>query len=226
MSYYILPKNHNIIDITPKDSSSNDMSLYISHSLYNYYADINLKILGICTDENDYACNAHNQLIRVVNPYEYVFSKVPGSNFSVSKLKPASNLFYDFLEVATTLNIFDSYKSETIRTLHITQNHCDTIECFEILRENYNDTIKHYDEINDETIKSIADEKFHFLFIETKTMNLNAYMYSFIESLMVILRNQITHGCCVIKISHVFYKPIIDVLFILSSLFEIGRAHV
>lgn len=220
MSYYILPKNHNNIDIMPKDSTCSNTSLYVSHSLYNYYADINLKILGICTDDNDYACNAHNELIKLVHPYEYVFSKVPGSNFSVSKLKPASNLFYDFLEVATTLGVFDTYKTDTIRTLHITPNHCDTIECFEILRESYSDTIKYHDEINDETIKSIGDEKFHFLFMETKTDNLNVYMYSFIETLMVIIRNQMTHGCCIIKISHIFYKPIIDVLFILSSLFE------
>ena len=33
------------------------------------------------------------------NHYEYIFSKVPGSKFSVSKLKPKSSIFYDILEI-------------------------------------------------------------------------------------------------------------------------------
>ena len=89
-----------------------------------------------------------------------------------------------------------------------------------MLRESYSDEIQYYDEINDDTIKSIGDGKFHFLFLETKTANLNAYMYSLIESMMVILRNQAVRGCCIIKINHVFHKPVVDVLFTLSSLFE------
>ena len=220
MSYYILPKIHNNIEVCPRDSSDNDTLLYLSHSLYNYYADINQKIAGICREEHDPSCNMHAELARLVNPYEYIFSKVPGSNYSVSKLKPSSNLFYDFLEVVTTLNVLDSYRAEPIRTLHVTRNHSDTIECFEMLRESYSDEIQYYDEINDDTIKSIGDGKFHFLFLETKTANLNAYMYSLIESMMVILRNQAVRGCCIIKINHVFHKPVVDVLFTLSSLFE------
>lgn len=205
------------MNIQPKDTVQDNTTIYISHSLYNYYTDIHGQIWDGCTADS---VNTYNELIRLVHPYEYIFSKVPGSHFSVSKMKPTSNLFYDFLEVATTLNIFDSYKTDTIKTLHITPNHNDTIECFEMFREGYSDEITYYDEINDENIKSIGDTKFDFVYIETKTSSLDEYMCSFIQSLMVILRNQITQGCCIIKISHVFYKPIIDVLFILSSLFE------
>jgi hypothetical protein len=89
-------------------------------------------------------------LARLVNPYEYIFSKVPGSNFSVSKLKPKTNLFYDFLEVVTTLNVLELYRTEPIKTLHVTPNYSDTIECFEMLRESYSDEIQYYDEINDD----------------------------------------------------------------------------
>ena len=220
MSYYILPKIHNVVDVSPRDSSDNDPFPYLSHSLYNYYMDVNQKITGICRDEHDPHGNIHDELVRLVNPYEYIFSKVPGSNFSVSKLKPNSNLFYDFLEVATTLNVLDSYRTEPIRTLHVTPNYRDTIDCFELLRESYSDEIRCYDEITDETIKSIGDTKFHFLFLETKTADLNEYMYSLVESLMIVLRNQQARGSCIIKISHVFHKPIIDVLFTMSSLFE------
>ena len=122
MSYYILPKIHNNIEVCPRDCSDNETLLYLSHSLYNYYADINQKIAGICKEEHDPSCNMHAELARLVNPYEYIFSKVPGSNYSVSKLKPTSNLFYDFLEVVTTLNVLDSYRAEPIKTLHVTPN--------------------------------------------------------------------------------------------------------
>ena len=50
-------------------------------------------------------------MIKIINPYEFIFSKVPYSKFSVSKLKPKSNLFYEFLEITSTLNVFDSYKT-------------------------------------------------------------------------------------------------------------------
>ena len=37
---------------------------------------------------------------------------------------------------------------------------------------------------------------------------------------MVILRNQIQGGNCIIKINDIFYKPIIDILYLLSSLYD------
>jgi len=155
-----------------------------------------------------------------VNPYEYIFSKVPGSKFSVSKLKPKTNLFYDFLEIATTLNIFDFYKEESIRSLHITPNHSDSIDCFEMLRENFTDDISCYNYLNDDVFKNIGFNKYDFIFLEVNNETFNTYIYSLIEFLMIILRNQNYNGSCVIKISHVFHKPVIDVMFFLTSLFE------
>jgi hypothetical protein len=37
---------------------------------------------------------------------------------------------------------------------------------------------------------------------------------------MIILRNQSNKGSCIIKISDVFHKPIVDILYVLSSLYE------
>jgi len=239
MSYYILPKINNTIIVEP-ESSEQKLSPYISHSLLNYYNDVNQQIMSNCfsnnvtynvtnnviynfnnnVDNNDLSYNKYDELIKIVNPYEYIFSMVPGSKFSVSKLKPKSSLFYDFLEVSITLNIFDLYKSESIKTLHITKNNTDSIECFEMLRENFDDQIISYNEINDETLNLIGDAKFDFLFFEPKTINLNEYIISLIEVLMLILKNQSLHGSCIIKINEVFHKPVIDILYILSSLYE------
>ena len=96
MNYYILPKINNTININPIDCSSNAcFKPYISQSLFNYYNEIYKQIHSICENEKEDQI-IYEELIKIVNPYEYIFSKVPGSKFSVSKLKPKTNIFYDF----------------------------------------------------------------------------------------------------------------------------------
>ena len=221
MNYYMLPKINNTIIVNPIDNSNNNYKHkpYLSHSLLKYYNETRKQIKHICKNAHDEVIH-YDELVKIVNPYEYIFSKVPGSKFSVSKLKPKTNLFYDFLEVSTILNIFEKYKNQTIKTLHLSYNNSDTIECFEMMRENYNDEIMCYDEITDETIKSIGETKFNFIFFETRKCNINEYIISLIEILMIVLRNQASEGSCIIKINDVFYKPVVDIFYVLSSLYE------
>lgn len=220
MSYYILPKNNNIINVNPIDSYDDILNPYISHSLYHYYNETRNEIQKICSNQNDISNNFFDDLIKIVNPYEYIFSKVPGSKFSVSKLRPQSNVFYDFLEVLTTSNILESFNNKVIKTLHFTPNYSDTIECFEMMRENYNDENSYYDEINEDNIKSIQDNKFNFLFVEVEANNFNKYITNLIECLMLIFKNQESGGTCVIKLNHIFHKPVVDILYMMSSLYE------
>ena len=217
MSYYIIPKINNLSNFQP-NYSNNLIKTYISHSLFYYFHEINKQIYKII-DENTDIYN-YEDFIKIINPYEYIFSKVPGSKYSVSKLRPKTNLFYDFLEVSSTLNIFESFKNQTIKSLHISKNSIDTTECFEMIRENYNDEIVCLDEINDENLKYIGDIKFHFLFFETKYENLNNYFSSLVEILLIILRNHNKGGNSIIKVSDIFYKPVIDFIYILSSFYE------
>ena len=165
MSYYIIPKNTNFLNVNPQKSDENYLNPYMSYSLFKYHKELCeqiAKYLINSTPELDISYRTYNDVIKIVNQYEYIFSKVPGSKFSVSKLKPQTNLFYDFLEVSTTLNIFEPYKNTNIKTLHLTHNNSDSIECFEMLRENYGDEIICYDEINDNIINLIGDIKFDF----------------------------------------------------------------
>ena len=221
MSYYILPKINNIVNVNPTDGNDNYLKPHISHSLYNFYNEIQCQIHDICKNNSDVSSNNnYENLIKIVNPCEFIFSKVPGSKFSVSKFKPKTNLFYDLLEISTTLNIFDAYRTDQIKTLHLTNSNHDTIECFEMLRENYTDEIVYYDTINDETLKSIGDTKFNFMFFGIETTNLHQYIISVINYVMIILRNQEAGGSCIIKINHIFHKPIVDILYLLSSLYD------
>ena len=221
MSYFILPKINNTINVNPIDNENYDDIPYISKTLFNYNNEITEQIHNCFNENTDLSSNRIDEMIKLINPYEFIFSKVPFSKFSVSKLKPKTNLFYEFLEVTTLLNIFDSYKSNKINTLHISKNNSDTIECFEMIRENYKDEIKYFDEINDETIKLIGEEKFNFLFFDSKFNNgINGYVESLINTLMVIYRNQESNGSCIIKINNSFSKQVVEILYILSSLYD------
>jgi len=222
----MLPKNNNIIYVNPSDSYDDLLKPYISHSLYHYYNQTRKEIDKICSNENDISTNCFDELIKIVNQYEYIFSKVPGSNFSVSKLKPKSNVFYDFLEVSSTINIFESFKNQSVKTLHFTPNYNDTIQGFEMLRENfsdeniYDDEHIYYDSINEKNMKSIENIKFNFLFVEADSTNFKKYVTNLIECLMLIFKNQEAGGICVIKLNHIFHKQVVDILYMLSSLYE------
>ena len=220
MSYYILPKNNTKICVNPISSKKNLHNPYLSCTLYNYYNEIREQIINILLNCKDLSYNTFDEIIKIVNPYEYIFSKVPGSKFSVSKLKPKTNLFYDFLEVSTCLNIFEKFANKKIKALHVTKNCNDTVECFEMLREGFFDDITHYDTLNEEAFKNIGDIKFDFLFFETNETCINKYIYNIMQFAITILRNQNNEGVTIIKINNIFYKPVVDVLYLLTSLFE------
>jgi hypothetical protein len=218
MSYYILHKNNNIIDIKPFTVDRHTYEIvkqcYISNSLFFYFNKINDEII------NDTSLNFYEEIAKQINPYEYLFSKVPGSKYSVSKLKPETNTFYDLLEIYSTLNLLDLFKVRQMNTLHISKTTNDSIECLEMLRDNQLDNITNIDKINDTVINDIGNNKYDLLYYETTDDNLNMYIISFIEIVMVILKNQDINGVSIIKISHIFYKPIVELIYLLNSLYE------
>ena len=219
MSYYILPKNINIMNVNPSCSHESS-SPYLSYSLLHYYNQVKNQIIDMFTNI-DLSNNNFDDAIKIINPYEFIFSKVPGSKFSVSKLKPKTNLFYDLLEIHNNLNIFEPYKFKLIYSLHISPNYIDSVDCLEMLRENYVD-INLYLNNNNNLDNFIIDEtKLDFIFYDTEQDN---YFLSIIQILLIILKSQSYLGTCIIKIRETFHKPVIDVLYFLTSLYE--KVHI
>jgi hypothetical protein len=215
MSYYILPKINNQIEINPLITSNEDLiKPYISNSVLYYINSIKDQISENILLLNDLSFNNYNELIQIINPCEYIFSKVPGSKYSVSKLKPQTNLFYDILEVCHVLNVFYMYENVNINSLHITRNASDTIECFEMLREKYEDNITSYS-----TFENIEDQ-YNFLVLEQEFNNLNSYFTFLAHSLITIIKCQKINGLCIIKIDNTCYKPVVDFIYILSALYD------
>jgi len=220
MSYYLLPKNYNFLNVNPQ-YETNECKIYSSYSLYNFYNTIKTEIDILCSKENDIKINDYDELIKIVHPYEYIFFKVPGSKFSVSKLKPQSNMFYDLYEIVVTLNIFELYNNKAMKTLHVSTWFNDSNECVKMLRENFDeDEFLNFVDNDDEMYKSINNMKFDFMFFYKPQNDINLYIINLIEFFMTMLRYQSVGGTSIIKIDYVFHKPIVDLIYLLSALFE------
>ena len=220
MSYYTLPKNLNLLCVNPKYDNA-DCKVYSSYSLYNFYNNTKKQIDMLCSKENGQSFTSYDELIKIVHPYEYIFFKVPGSKFSVSKLKPQTNVFYDLLEIFVTLNIFDLYMNKPIKTLHVSLTCEDSNECVQMVRETYeDDSFLNFNDNNEEMYKAINNSKFDFMFFNKPQTDINLYIIKLIEFVMTILRYQANGGTSVIKIDSVFHKPVVDLIYLMSSLFE------
>ena len=222
MSYYIIPKIHDCIYLDPKYVDTEPSEPYISNSLLQYYKELREEIeLFFKTFHSETnAFKSYKEICRIINPYEYIFTKIPGLKISVSKLKTVSRLFYDLFEVSNTLNVFDNYTNKPMKTLHITQQNNNVTECLKLVREGLNDDITSYDDLNDDVFSELTNNKFDFVFFDTNRENYKSYVTSLMKCLMIIFRNQELDGVCILKIGRLFHRPLIDVLYLLASLYS------
>jgi len=239
MSYYILPKinNHVVLlnimknDVSFFDDKQNSHTIqqreltcekepYVSHSLVYYLNDVK-KQLQLLNQENMEEPNySVEQLTKIINPYEFIFTKLPNSKFSVSKLKPLSPLFYDLMEIIHTLNLFDYMNNEEINTMHFGKNSQSSIDCINMMRENHNDCHYIYSSIQNQSSPSIK-KNISFLYFEMfDTFDQHSYTKWFLQTLIQILLLQKENGIAIIKVDDIYYKPIVDILFLLCNFYE------
>lgn len=248
MSYYILPKKHNTIDINPSitsvTSDTNILKPVLSHSLIHYLNKVTLQIKDFFNNNNHMYDQVNNEssntlftydfICKLVNPYEFIFSKVPGLKYSVSKLKPQSNIFFIIMEIMYNFNIFE-LTTGNINTIHLGNNSHSIIECMNIIREDYNDNhiffelnetsdiqefLKKYEEMK---LLNIQKQSIDFLYFELNNkiyVNNCKYICGLVLFLQLILTYQKENGVTIIKIDNTFYKPIIDILYILTCLYD------
>ena len=139
MNYYIIPKNN--FNITIKLLIKNEpISPVVSYSLIHFLNEIYSQLLGIESfNQNETTLEYIN---KIVNPFEFIHSNVPGSFLSVSKVKPTSNIFFELMEVFQVCNIIEmlSFKKQ-INIAHITKNNSSTNYLMDMLREYNTDII-------------------------------------------------------------------------------------
>ena len=239
MSYYILPKKHNTINISPRiinNDENNESTLkpIVSQSLIHYFNIVTDQIKSYFKNNDASNTVTYDFICKLVNPYEFIFSKVPGLKYSVSKLKPQNNIFFIIMEIMYNFNIFE-LSNGNINTIHLGKNSHSIIECMNIIREDYNDNhiffelnessnvydlFKKYNEMKS---LNIQKQSIDFLYFELNSkiyLNTNTYIFGLVIFLKLILTYQKENGVTIIKIDSIFYKPIIDILYILTSLYD------
>jgi hypothetical protein len=224
MNYYILPKKNDKLFVNIKTTNSENLEPFVSTSVF-HYLNVVLRQIDEIKKKDD---NINYDLIyKISNPYEFIFSNVPGLKYSVSKLKPLNNIFYIFMEILINFNILDSFNGAEIKTFFYGKNISSTIDCMNMLREDYNDIYKFHSEIapvTTEDFNSSEKKSFDFMFFELKNYinehQTNEYIITMIRCLQRILIYQKKNGICVIKINNLFYKPLIDILYILTNLYS------
>jgi len=201
MSYYLLPAKNTPIDIFFDISDTIITDPYVSHSLEHYLRLTSEQIKKII-EENNHGYTI-DVLEKFINPHEYIFTKVPGSKFSVSKMKVHSEEFYVLLEIIETLNLLEDYENKKMNIM--VQGTCSKsiTECIDFVRENYRDNYVSID------FKHDVD----FLYYELNKGTVEKYITSAVDTFKHILEFQGKGGISIIKLNSIVHKPILDILF-------------
>jgi hypothetical protein len=235
MNYYILPKNKinpniNLLFtekslLKPCNSKStnyflNNISNQVTNMIQNQNQDLNENAV-------EYTINL---ISKVVNTYEFIFSNVPGYSLSVSKVKPDSNIFFELLELFHVCNINENLKKKQMINLHVSPNANSSIYLLSILREDYNDinlneniTLLYDKFIRNRNNRSQSQIKYDFLYFEsnkTDYLDIDNYTNYMIFLFYIIVKYQNNEGISIIKINNLIHKSIVDILYLLTNIFE------
>jgi hypothetical protein len=251
MNYYIIPKNNFNFELSLK-LTNDDIKPCISLSLIFYltaaYTQLfkleDVKNITNITNEKVLTEDIANEKVlteditidyvnKIVNPFEFIHTNVPGSILSVSKVKPDANIFFELMEIFQMFNINDILATKNkINIAHLTPNHTSTTYLLNMLREENNDFIivedfdynKLYTKfVNNNPVTNNIKTKLDLIIIEFRQCdyaNTTQYIYNMLLSLIIITKYQANLGTCIIKIDNIFYKAIIDIIFLLSSFYD------
>jgi hypothetical protein len=225
MNYYIIPKNNFNIRFNIQ-LTSNIVKPYISYSLIFYMNDIYNQLFKIQEKENeDITIDYVN---KIVNTFEFIHSNVPGSTISVSKVKADAIIFFELMETFQVFNINDMLSlKDRINVAHLTNNYTSTNYLLNMLREEHEDNIIsedfNYDKLYELFIKNTYKNKLDLIICEFHPDEYNdtkKYINNMILVFLIIIKYQTNQGMCVIKMDNILYKAVIDVIFIISGIYD------
>jgi hypothetical protein len=227
MNYYIIPKNNFNVKIDLK-LTKEKIKPYISYSLIFYLNDIYTQLFKLEDPKNDSEEVTVDYVNKIVNPFEFIHTNVPGSLISVSKVKPDANIFFELMEVFQLFNISEILSLNCkINIAHLTPNHSSTNYLLNMLREDKDDNILcedfNYNKLSQLFITNKFSHKLDLIICEFQACDYNdanKYINNMFLIFLIIIKYQANQGTCVIKMDNIFYKAIVDILFILSGIYD------
>ena len=206
MSYYILPKyTSNKINIFAKwTDEQTTIEITNSPSLIYYLNNLLLQL------SNPTLLSTFAKNNKSINSYKCLYSKIPVYNLSISKLNVSKHV-YIYIELFNICNLLDFFNMND--KMHITSCNEHIIEYIFSLREKEK---CEFTSVEDQHLVA-AD----IINIEVDAFStFNIYIQSLLKCVCYILSNQNNGGIAIIKIGHMFYKPVLDILFILNMLYD------
>jgi hypothetical protein len=163
-----------------------------------------------------------------VNPFEFIRTNVPGSTLTVSKIKAEANIFFELMEILNLFNTSDFlFSKKQMSIAHLTSNYFSTNSLLQIFRNNIEDIVINevfdYDKLIDKFIVNRYNTQFDLLICEFNPSDyndINKYINNILLIFTIIINYQNSNGTCIIKIENIFYKAIIDIIFILTSIYD------
>ncbi len=186
-----------------------------------------------------------DRITTIVNQYDYIFKNVPGTTLSVSKINTQSVVFYNLLEIFNSFNLFELLPMNDMNTIIYGKNPKVIEEYLNILRENYNDTNNLFTDVLDvEKYNHFSYDEFEmnlgneFIYNKPDDSMLSStrmlfydlvdngdhiddgYVKRFIVCLCNIMQYQCESGFSIIRLGNICDKPILDLVYMLTTMFE------
>jgi len=223
MNYYIIPKNNANINIS--FSINNTIKPFISFSTILYLENINYQTKKLKEEIENLDDISIENISKIINPLEFIHTNIPGQNLSVSKVKATNNIFFELLEIFHLCNLTEilSYKL-TCTIGNVTKNIDSTKYLINMIRDDHNDILIN---INiEDFMKTNYTQSFNkfdlllFEFSEEGYNDIRLYTKYMLKILNFIINYQTNYGITIIKIDNITHKPILDVIYILSIIYD------
>ena len=227
MNYYIIPKNNFNIKLSLQ-LTNEKIEPCISYSLNCYTTDIYNQLLQLQESYSGIDNASIEYITKIVNPFEFIHSNVPGSLISVSKVKADSIIFFELMELFEVFNINEILSlKHKINVCHLTHNYNSTNYLLNMLREENEDNIIlenfNFNNLYKQFIQKECKNKLDLIIFEFYPDEYNdtkKYIHNMVLVLLIITKYQMNYGTSVIKINNILYKGVIDVIFILSGIYD------
>jgi hypothetical protein len=227
MNYYIIPKNNFKIKLSLQ-LTNDKIEPCISYSLNCYTNDIYNQLLKLQESYSGTDNTSIEYITKIVNPFEFIHSNVPGSLISVSKVKADSIICFELMELFEFFNINEILSlKHKINVCHLTHNYKSTNYLLNMLREENEDNIIlenfNFNKLYKQFIQKECNNKLDLIIFEFYPDEYNdtkKYIHNKVLVLLIITKYQMNHGTSVIKINNILYKAVIDVIFILSGIYD------
>ena len=245
MSYYILPKIKTEFELKPQIFNNKDkISPYISQSLVKYMNESHVILEQQMLLDINKAISI-NMLNQVIHTYVFLFYPVSGFETPISTIDTEYPVFYDIIEIYNTLKIYESLPQNPINILCIGKSSHSVKHAFDYLRNNDDDYTLVIDKIPTNftylsylhqrkdnplfelNIPENMKQSCEVIYIEgsDKDYNdVNKYLLYLINVILCIYNYQAIGGYTIIKIDIVIHKPVVELIYIMTSMF--GKSYI